>query len=118
MHCGLKSDVNDFRKCVRSMKLNPFIEYIYWHMNWHTEHHMYAGIPCYNLKKLYKKISNDMPEPRSLFDAWKEMRSTWRKQQIDPSYVFDTPIPDFKINKISDTDEIVNSLGDLRPNTI
>ena len=30
-------------------------------MNWHIEHHMYAGVPCYNLGKLYEEIKDDMP---------------------------------------------------------
>ena len=25
-----------------------------WHMNWHLEHHMFAGVPCYNLKALHQ----------------------------------------------------------------
>ncbi len=90
-HCGLRGDVPDFRKCVRSITLNPLAEFLYWRMNWHTEHHMYAGVPCYNLKKLYKEIAKDMPEPRTLRGAWKEMRQTWHQQQIDPNYQFDTP---------------------------
>ena len=75
------------------MKLNPLFEFLYWRMSWHTEHHVYAGVPCYNLKKLAREIAPDMPEPRTLIGAWKEMRETWRRQQTDPSYQFDTPLP-------------------------
>jgi len=50
-------------------------------MNWHLEHHMYAGVPCYNLKKLNSEIKDDLPVPRTLFGAWKEMRETWNRQQ-------------------------------------
>ena len=42
-HCGLRDNISDFRKCVRSVKLDPLSEFLYWRMNWHTEHHMYAG---------------------------------------------------------------------------
>ena len=62
-------------------------------MNWHTEHHMYAGVPCYNLSKLYREIAADMPKPRTLTEAWREMRATWKRQQTDPGYQFDTPLP-------------------------
>ena len=51
-HCGLRNNVADFRKCVRSIRLDPFSEFLYWRMNWHTEHHMYASVPCYRLKAL------------------------------------------------------------------
>ena len=29
MHCGLRSDVADFRKCVRTITLNPVSEFLY-----------------------------------------------------------------------------------------
>ena len=92
-HCGLRENTADFRKSVRSMTLNPILEFLYWRMNWHVEHHMYVGVPCYNLKKLNEELAWDMPEARTLVGAWKEMRETWRKQKVDPDYAFDTPLP-------------------------
>lgn len=92
-HCGLRENTPDFRKSVRSMHLNPILEFLYWRMNWHLEHHMYVGVPCYNLKKLHQELAWDMPEPRTLMGAWKEMREIWKKQKADSSYVFDTPLP-------------------------
>ncbi len=93
MHCGLRDDVPDFRKCVRTITLDPLSEFLYWRMNWHLEHHMFASIPAYNLKKVHRACANDMPAPRTLVGAWREMRQTWHKQQEDPSYQFDTPVP-------------------------
>ena len=116
-HCGLKENDNDFRKATRSIKVNPLAEFLYWRMNWHTEHHMFAGIPCYNLKKLYYEIADQMPEPRTLMQAWKEMRETWAKQQEDPDYYFDTPVPpvaEFRRARSRD-EELESSIGDLAP---
>ena len=62
-------------------------------MNWHIEHHMYAGVPCYNLAALYNEIKDDMPAPRTLVGAWNEMRDVWRRQKRDPDYEYDTPLP-------------------------
>ena len=45
-HCGLRENVLDFRKTARSKRLHPVLGFLYWHMNWHTEHHIYAGVPC------------------------------------------------------------------------
>ena len=73
MHCGLRSDVQDFRKCVRTITLDPISEFLYWHMNWHLEHHMFAAVPYYNLPKLHQVITDDMPKPRTMLGAWKEM---------------------------------------------
>ncbi|MBL8993294.1 MAG: fatty acid desaturase, partial [Spirochaetia bacterium] len=47
-HIGLRNNVSDFRLCCRTIILNPFVRFLYWHMNYHTEHHMYAAVPCYN----------------------------------------------------------------------
>ncbi len=44
-HCGLRSEVADFRKNTRSVLLPRPVAFLYWHMNWHIEHHMYAGVP-------------------------------------------------------------------------
>lgn len=119
-HCGLIENTSDFRKSVRSMKLNPLFEFLYWRMNWHTEHHMYAGVPCYNLKKLYDEIAHDMPEPRSLIGAWQEMRDIWQKQKNDPNYVFDTPLPATanvveSDDLITESSELESSIGELAP---
>ena len=115
-HCGLRDNVPDFRKSTRSITLNPLAEFLYWRMNWHTEHHMYAGVPGYNLKKLYLEIAEDMPEPRTLLGAWREMLETWRRQQTDASYQFDTPLPKTaKSERSGSADELESSLGELAP---
>ncbi|MDD9955314.1 MAG: fatty acid desaturase [Anaerolineaceae bacterium] len=117
-HCGLQDNVNDFRKSVRSMRLNPLFSFLYWRMEWHLEHHMYAGVPCYNLRKLYEEIADDLPEPRTLIGAWKEMRMVWRVQKGDPDYQFDTPLPPTARRIRSEKPEEIeleSSIGDLAP---
>lgn len=115
-HCGLVTNSSDFRKNTRSIKLHPVLGFFYWHMNWHTEHHMYAGIPCYNLKALAKEIESDMPQPKSLIDAWREMRKTWQRQKVDPNYEFDTPVPRAAdVVLMPADDDMVSSIGDLAP---
>ena len=54
---------------------------------------MFAGVPCYTLKELHPATADDMPAPRTLFGAWKEMRETWKRQKNDPDYAYDTPVP-------------------------
>ena len=80
-HCGLREHSRDFRKNTRSVKLNPLFSFLYWRMGWHIEHHMYAGVPCYNLSKLHSEINDDMPVPRTLIGAWREMRLVWNRQK-------------------------------------
>jgi fatty acid desaturase len=115
MHTGLRDNVADFRLCVRSITLDPFSQFLYWRMNWHTEHHMFAAVPCYNLQGLYRAIAADMPRPRTLIQAWREMRRTWNRQQKEPGYQFDTPLPGRKAKGGKKGDSLESSLGDLAP---
>ena len=115
-HCGLRDNVPDFRKSTRSMKLDPVSTFLYWRMNWHTEHHMYAGVPCYNLRKLARAIAADMPEPRTLVGAWREMLATWNRQQEDSGYQYDTPLPPAAGRIAHDGhDTLESSIGELAP---
>ena len=118
MHTGLRDNVADFRLCVRSITLDPFSQFLYWRMNWHMEHHMFAAVPCYNLKSLYRAVASDLPKPRTLIGAWREMRQTWKKQRADPAYQFDTPLPGRKNEGPKKQDSLESSLGDLAPKTL
>ena len=117
MHVGLRDNVPDFRLCVRTIKLDPVSHFLYWRMNYHTEHHMYAAVPCYRLRKLHRTLAADMPAPRSLVGAWREMRQTWKRQQVEPGYQFDTPLPPRKAAPRK-TDALSASLGDLPPKSL
>ncbi len=128
-HCGLRENSHDFRLNTRSIRLNPLMEFLYWHMNWHTEHHMYAGVPCYNLKALATELQQHMPAPHSLMGAWVEMREIWHQQQVNPTYVFSPVLPETEslpsaasavgsghdITDEAESDESVHSIGDLAP---
>ena len=116
-HCGLQDESTDFRKNTRSIRLNPLAEFLYWRMNWHIGHHMYAGVPCYNLKRLHQELADDMPAPRTLWEAWREMRQTWQRQKTDPDYQFDTPLPPTakKVRGAVADRQLERSIGELAP---
>jgi len=104
-HCGLMQNSTDFRKNTRSITLPSFLEFLYWRMNW-----------CYHLESLAKAIESDMPKPRTLVEAWREMRVTWREQQTTPGYEFDTEVPSPSIEvDDSELDSMIESIGDLAP---
>ncbi len=93
-HVGLQDNVPDFRLCCRTIILNPFVRFLYWHMNFHTEHHMYAAVPCYNLGKLHQQIKPDLPPcPAGLLAAWKEIIPILKKQKLVPSYQYVAELP-------------------------
>ena len=73
-HSGLCSDVPDFRRCCRTVLLGPVTRFLYWHMNYHVEHHMYPSVPFYNLGKLRRAIAADLPPAtRGLWRSWAQM---------------------------------------------
>ena len=86
-HTGLQDDVPDFRLCTRTVILSPFTRFLYWHMNYHIEHHMYAAVPCYNLGKLHQLVKHELPpSPKGLIAAWREILTIVKKQQTEPDY--------------------------------
>jgi fatty acid desaturase len=93
-HIGLQDDVSDFRLCCRTFTTNPFLQFMYWHMNFHIEHHMYAAVPCYNLGKLHREIEADLPVcPHGLVATWKEISAILKIQETDPTYEHVVPLP-------------------------
>ena len=93
-HIGLSDEYPDFRFCCRTFELNPVLRFLYWNMNYHTEHHIFAGVPCYNLRKLHNVIKSEMPEcTNGLFETWKQISEILKKQKEDPSYQFVPKLP-------------------------
>jgi fatty acid desaturase len=93
-HIGLQDNVPDFRLCCRTFILNPFVRILYWHMNFHIEHHMYAAVPCYKLGKLHKLIRHDLPPcPHGIYAAWKEIAAIQKIQETNPKYQHVQPLP-------------------------
>lgn len=94
-HIGLVDMVSDFRLCCRTLRVNPVFRFLYWHMNYHTEHHMYAGVPCYKLGQLHRAIRHELPPcPRGLIRAWKDIAAIQERQKTDPNYGYIAPLPE------------------------
>jgi fatty acid desaturase len=93
-HIGLQDDVADFRLCCRTFTLNPFVQFLYWHMNYHIEHHMFAAVPCYRLGRLHRLIKHDLPPcPHGLVATWKEIIAIQEIQKADPDYQHEQQLP-------------------------
>lgn len=94
-HEGLKDSVNDFRLCCRTYTCSKFFQFLYWNMNYHTEHHMYAAVPCYNLPKLHEAIKAYLPPVHtSLYSTWAEITLIHHRQLFDPTYQYEQPLPE------------------------
>src|SRR5690606_20502796 len=93
-HIGLSDNVSDYRLNTRTILINPLLRFLYWHMNYHIEHHMYAAVPCYNLGKLHALIRHDLPHcPRGLVETWREIIAILRRQRADQHYQFVPELP-------------------------
>jgi len=93
-HVGLSDKVPDFRLCARSIQINPFLGFIYWQMQYHIEHHMYAAVPFYNLPKLSRLIRHELPEPpRGILATWRQIAAIQRRQREDPDYCYVPELP-------------------------
>lgn len=67
MHSCCLANNPDFRLSCGDAKVDPISSILYWHMEFHTEHHMFPSIPCYNLKKFGKFVADQMPEKEPAF---------------------------------------------------
>ncbi len=96
-HHGLPSNQNDWRKICYTFYPNFIIQYFYWNMNYHIEHHTYANIPFYNLKKLHKLMLFQEPKPFSgYFTGIMHILKIMLKQHKDPKYFYQQILPDAK----------------------
>ena len=93
-HAGLQEDIKDHRYTTRTVYLNPIFSFLYWHMEYHVEHHIYPQVPSHNLKKLNTLIQDQLPPARKgLWGAYKEIIPTLIKQAKDPNYKIPLTVP-------------------------
>jgi fatty acid desaturase len=95
-HVGRHDNVPDFRLCCRTILPNPLVRFLYWQMNYHTEHHMYAAVPCYNLKRLHEAIRHELPPCHGLIGAWREIGAIMRQQAANPAFKPEIVLPPTK----------------------
>ena len=93
-HAGLENNVSDHRLTTRTVKLNIFLSFLSWNMEYHLEHHMFPMVPSYNLKRLHEAVKDQMPKPKNgLWDAYKEIIPAIIKQSKDPNYILKVKLP-------------------------
>ena len=66
-------------------------------------------------------IEFDLPVAKNAIAAFREMRATWKRQQTEPGYQYDTPLPPTANPGHADAaglnqdDDLSTSIGDLAP---
>lgn len=93
-HVGLRENVLDHRVSSRTVMLNPLVQFLYWNMNYHVEHHMFPNVPFHTLPKLRTAIEDQMPAAyKGLWHAWFEIIPTIMRQRKDPNYMVEPIVP-------------------------
>jgi fatty acid desaturase len=85
MHAGRQSETDDFRFCCRSVSVDPITSFLYWRMEYHTEHHAFAAVPCYRAREFFRRTRDQWDRPQTLIQAWREMNERARKQLYLPT---------------------------------
>jgi Na+-transporting NADH:ubiquinone oxidoreductase subunit F len=89
-HAGLAEDTVDHRLNSRSIRMNRLHRYLYWNMNFHTEHHMFPSVPFHALPALSEATRADFPPQYSGFGAaYREIWSVYQRQKSEPNYFAD-----------------------------
>jgi fatty acid desaturase len=93
-HSGLAEDVLDHRLNTRTMRLNPVLSFLYLHMEYHTEHHMFPNIPFHALAKFRRHVEDQMPRAYSgLLETYKEEIPVLWKQRHNAQYFIHREMP-------------------------
>lgn len=93
-HAGLAENVLDHRLNCRTIYMNRINRFLYWNMNYHTEHHMFPLVPYHALPQLHEKIKADLPKPYSgLVEAYQEIIPAIWRQRKDPGYFVKRTLP-------------------------
>jgi len=93
-HQGLSPSVPDWRLSCHTVKLGPVLRFLYWNMNFHVEHHMYAAVPFCNLERLHKAIEHDLPKQHvGLLPTLRLLWGIKKRQKLDPAYLFEPGFP-------------------------
>jgi fatty acid desaturase len=93
-HSGLPENTLDHRLNCRTIYMNPVFRFLYWNMNYHTEHHMFPMVPFHALPRLHELIKDQCaaPYPGTLA-AYREIIPAMLRQIKEPAYAVLRELP-------------------------
>jgi Na+-transporting NADH:ubiquinone oxidoreductase subunit F len=94
-HAALAENVLDHRLNCRTIHMNAVHRFLYWNMNYHTEHHMFPLVPYHQLPRLHALVKDDCPAPYpSLTAAYREIIPALLRQVRDPGWYVRRRLPE------------------------
>jgi fatty acid desaturase len=92
-HQGLSESTPDWRLVAHTVEVNPLVRFLYWNMNYHIEHHMYAAVPFWQLPKFHEAVKKHLPEgPKSFSAGLRLVLSIKKRQKAEPGFTY---VPEF-----------------------
>ncbi len=93
-HAAPAENVLDYRLNCRTIHMNPVHRFLYWNMNYHTEHHMFPLVPYHQLPRLHQIVKGDCPAPYpSLTAAYREIIPALLRQIREPGWYVRRKLP-------------------------
>lgn len=94
-HAALAENVLDHRLNCRTIHMNAVHRFLYWNMNYHTEHHMFPLVPYHQLPRLHAIVKDDCPAAYpSLAAAYREIVPALLRQVREPGWYVRRRLPD------------------------
>jgi fatty acid desaturase len=94
-HAGLAENSNDHRLVARTVIMNPVFSFLYMHMQYHVEHHVFPNVPFHALGRLHLAVRDQMPVPyKGLWGAYREIIPTLLRQRHDVDYFVRRELPE------------------------
>jgi len=93
-HPGLAEDVWDHRLNTRTVIIPKWVQFLYFNMNYHIEHHMYPLVPFHALEKLHDRVKDYYPKTyQGYWSVYRDLVPTLVKQVKDPDYHIHQELP-------------------------
>jgi fatty acid desaturase len=93
-HQGLSPNTPDWRLVAHTVEVNPLVRFLYWNMNFHIDHHMYAAVPFHQLPKFHEILKKDLPEsPKSFSAGLRLVLDIKKRQKAEPAFIYVPKFP-------------------------
>ena len=93
-HPGLAEGVWDHRLNTRTVYVPKWVQFLYFNMNYHIEHHMYPLVPFHALASVHERVKDHYPKTyQGYWSVYRDLIPTLIKQVKDPETYIHHELP-------------------------